>query len=147
MRTTTITKPAQANAEKKWFIVNAEGQTLGRLASEVAKVLRGKNKPTFQPHMDAGDYVIIINAEKIALSGNKINQKEYFKHSGYIGGDKLVPIRTMLHKKPEWVVEHAVKGMLPKNSLGRQTFRKLFVYKGDTHPHQAQKPEELIFNK
>ena len=144
MRTTTITKPAEV--KRKWFVVDAEGQTLGRLSAEVAKILRGKNKPIFQPHMDAGDFVIIINAEKIALSGNKINQKEYFKHSGYIGGDKMLPIRTMMQKKPEFVIEHAIKGMLPKNSLGRQTFQKLFVYKGESHPHQAQKPEKLELN-
>ena len=143
MRTTTITKPT--DVQKKWYVVDAEGQTLGRLASEIAKVLRGKNKPIFQPHMDAGDFVIVINASKVHLTGNKINQKEYFRHSGWIGGDKTVPLRTMLDKKPELVIKHAVKGMLPKNSLGRSTFRKLFVYKGSEHPHEAQKPETITF--
>ena len=129
--------------ERKWYIVDAEGQTLGRLASEVAKVLRGKNKPTYTPHMDTGDYVIVINAEKIRVSGNKLNDKVYYSHSKYIGGLKSMTLREAMAKKPEFVIEHAVKGMLPKGPLGRQMYKKLFVYAGPDHKHQAQKPEEL----
>jgi len=141
MRSTTITKPAEIT--KKWYLVDAQGKTLGRLSSEVARVLRGKHKPVFQPHMDCGDYVIVINAEKIAVTGNKIDQKTYFRHSGWVGGDKLTTLKTMLAKKPEEVLSHAIKGMLPKNTLGRQIGKKLFVYSGDTHKHQAQQPEIL----
>ena len=145
MRSTFIAKPA--NMQRKWFVVDAEGQTLGRLATEVAKVLRGKHKPIYTPHVDTGDHVIIINAEKIHLSGNKINQKTYFRHSGYVKGDKLTPIKDVMSKKPEEVIYRAVKGMLPKNVLGRQMFRKLNVYAGTEHPHEAQKPETLSFAK
>jgi large subunit ribosomal protein L13 len=129
--------------ERKWYVVDAEGQTLGRLASEVAKVLRGKNKPTFTPHIDTGDYVIIINAEKIKVSGNKLNDKVYYRHSQYIGGLKSSTLKEKLEKDPTFAVEHAVKGMLPKGPLGRQMYKKLFVYAGPDHKHQAQKPETL----
>lgn len=131
------------NIERKWFVVDAEGQTLGRLAAEVAKVLRGKHKPTFTPHVDTGDYVIVVNAAKVKLTGKKLIQKTYFRHSGYPGGTKFTQAGHMLETRPERVVEMAVRGMLPKNKLGEQMYRKLSVYAGAEHPHQAQKPEEL----
>ncbi len=127
--------------ERKWFIVDATGHTLGRLASEVANVLRGKNKPVFTPHVDTGDYVIIINAEKIKVTGKKLDQKIYYNHSDYVGGMKETTLKDMLAKKPTYVVEHAVKGMLPKGPLGRQMMSKLHVYAGENHGHEAQKPE------
>lgn len=131
--------------ERKWFVVDAAGQTLGRLASEVAKVLRGKNKPIFTPHIDTGDYVIVVNADKIAVSGKKMEQKRYYRHSDYIGGLKSVSLREMMEKKPEEVVRKAVKGMLPKGPLGSEMISKLHVYAGSEHPHAAQKPEALTF--
>ena len=131
--------------ERKWYVVDAEGQTLGRLASQVAAVLRGKNKPTFTPSFDAGDYVIIINAEKIKVTGKKLDQKVYYHHSDYVGGMKSMTLKQMLAKKPERVLELAIKGMLPKGPLGRQMYKKLFVYTGAEHNHQAQKPEALKF--
>ena len=129
--------------ERKWFIVDATGHTLGRLASEVANVLRGKNKPVFTPHVDTGDYVIIINAEKIKVTGKKLDQKIYYNHSDYVGGMKETTLKDMLAKKPTYVDEHAVKGMLPKGPLGRQMMSKLHVYAGEDHSHAAQKPEAL----
>ena len=144
MRTTYIAKPELV--ERKWYVVDASGQTLGRLSSEVAKILCGKHKPIYTPHVDTGDHVIIINAEKIAVTGKKLQQKTYFRHSGYIGGVTITPLKEMLAKKPERVVYLAVKGMLPKNVLGRQMLRKLNVYVGPEHRHAAQKPEELILN-
>ena len=129
--------------ERKWFIVDATGHTLGRLASEVANVLRGKNKPVFTPHVDTGDYVIIINAEKIKVTGKKLDQKIYYNHSDYVGGMKETTLKDMLAKKPTYVVEHAVKGTLPKGPLGRQMMSKLHVYAGENHGHEAQKPEVL----
>ena len=134
-----------AKVERKWNVVDATGYTLGRLASEVAKVLRGKNKPIFTPHIDTGDYVIIVNAEKIKVTGKKLDQKIYYHHSDYVGGMKETTLREMLAKKPEKVVELAVKGMLPKGPLGREMFTKLHVYAGAEHPHTAQKPEVLTF--
>ena len=134
-----------AKVERKWYVVDATGYTLGRLASEVAKVLRGKNKPIFTPHIDTGDYVIIVNAEKIKVTGKKLDQKIYYHHSDYVGGMKETTLREMLAKKPEKVVELAVKGMLPKGPLGREMFTKLHVYAGAEHPHTAQKPEVLTF--
>ncbi|MBQ4001375.1 MAG: 50S ribosomal protein L13 [Lachnospiraceae bacterium] len=131
--------------ERKWFVVDAAGQTLGRLASEVAKVLRGKNKPIFTPHIDTGDYVIVVNADKIAVTGKKMEQKRYYRHSDYIGGLKSVSLREMMEKKPEEVVRKAVKGMLPKGPLGSEMISKLHVYAGSEHPHAAQKPEALTF--
>ena len=137
--------PNPANVERKWFVVDATGKTLGRLSSEVAKVLRGKNKPEFTPHCDCGDYVIVINAEKIAVTGKKLDQKVYYHHSDYVGGMKEQTLRTKLAAKPEQVIELAVKGMLPKGPLGRQMYTKLHVYAGAEHPHAAQKPEVLTF--
>ena len=135
-----------ATVERKWYVVDAEGKTLGRLAAEVAKVLRGKNKPTFTPHVDTGDHVIVINVAKVALTGKKLVQKTYFRHSGYPGGTTFTPAGQMLENKPERVIELAVRGMLPKNSLGRQMYRKLQVYRGAEHPHAAQLPEVLEIN-
>ena len=134
-----------ATIDRKWYVVDAAGMTLGRLASEVAKVLRGKNKPIFTPHMDTGDYVIIVNAEKIKVTGKKMDQKIYYHHSGYVGGLKETTLKEKLARKPEQVIELAVKGMLPKGPLGRQMYRKLFVYAGPEHNHAAQKPETLTF--
>ena len=134
-----------ATIERKWYVVDAADITLGRLASEVAKVLRGKNKPTFTPHIDTGDYVIVVNAEKVKVTGKKLDQKIYYHHSDYVGGMKETTLREMLAKKPEKVVELAVKGMLPKGPLGREMYTKLFVYAGPEHKHQAQKPEALTF--
>ena len=129
--------------ERKWYVVDAEGKTLGRLASEVANVLRGKNKPTYTPHIDTGDYVIVVNAEKIQVTGKKLDQKIYYHHSEYVGGMKEATLREMMQKKPEFVITHAVKGMLPKGPLGRQMLKKLHVYAGPEHNHAAQKPETL----
>ena len=134
-----------AKVERKWYVVDATGYTLGRLASEVAKVLRGKNKPVFTPHVDTGDYVIVVNADKIKVTGKKLDQKIYYHHSDYVGGMKETTLREMLAKKPEQVVELAVKGMLPKGPLGREMFTKLHVYAGAEHPHAAQQPEALTF--
>ena len=131
--------------ERKWYVVDAEGQTLGRLAAEVANVLRGKNKPEFTPHIDTGDNVIVINAEKIKVTGKKLDQKVYYHHSDYVGGMKETTLREMMAKKPEQVIELAVKGMLPKGPLGRTMIKKLHVYAGAEHAHQAQKPEVLTF--
>ena len=134
-----------ATIDRKWYVVDATGMTLGRLASEVASVLRGKKKPIFTPHIDTGDYVIIINAEKAAVTGRKLDQKVYYHHSDYVGGMKSATLREKLNKKPEEVIEHAVKGMLPKGPLGREMYKKLFVYAGPEHKHAAQKPETLTF--
>ena len=134
-----------ATIDRKWYVVDATDMTLGRLASEVAKVLRGKNKPIFTPHIDTGDYVIVVNAAKVKVTGKKLDQKVYYHHSDYVGGMKEATLREMLDKKPEKVVELAVKGMLPKGPLGRQMFTKLHVYAGPEHKHEAQKPEVLTF--
>lgn len=131
--------------EKKWYVVDASGCTLGRLASEVAKVLKGKNKPEYTPHVDTGDYVIVINAEKVAVTGRKLDQKIYYNHSDYVGGMRETTLREMMNKKPEKVIELAVKGMLPKGPLGRAMIKKLHVYAGPEHDQQAQKPEVLTF--
>lgn len=141
MRTTYMAKPQEI--ERKWYVVDAAGQTLGRLASQVAAILKGKHKPTYTPHVDTGDHVIIINAADIKLTGNKLKDKKYYRHSGYPGGLKERTAEQMLEKSPEKVLELAVKGMLPKNSLGRQMFKKLHIYTGAEHPHQAQQPETL----
>ena len=132
-----------STVERKWYVVDAEGKTLGRLASEVANVLRGKNKPTYTPHTDTGDYVIVVNAEKIQVTGKKLDQKIYYHHSEYVGGMKEATLRETMQKKPEFVITHAVKGMLPKGPLGRQMLKKLHVYAGPEHNHAAQKPETL----
>ena len=131
--------------ERKWYVVDAEGCTLGRLASGVASVLRGKNKPQFTPHVDTGDYVIVVNADKIKVTGKKMDQKIYYNHSDYVGGMKETTLKEMMAKKPEKVVELAVKGMLPKGPLRREMYTKLFVYAGPEHKHAAQKPEVLTF--
>ena len=138
-------KTFMAKIDRKWYVVDATDMTLGRLASEVAKVLRGKNKPIFTPHIDCGDNVIVINAEKIKVTGKKMDQKVYYHHSDYVGGLKEATLREKLEKKPEQVIELAVKGMLPKGPLGRQMFTKLHVYAGPDHKHEAQKPEVLTF--
>ena len=131
--------------ERKWYVVDAEGCTLGRLASEIAKVLRGKNKPEYTPHIDTGDYVIVVNAEKVKVTGKKLQQKIYYNHSDYVGGMRETTLAELLAKKPEKVIELAVKGMLPKGPMGRDMIKKLHVYAGPEHANQAQKPEVLTF--
>ncbi|MEK6549865.1 MAG: 50S ribosomal protein L13 [Nitrospirota bacterium] len=133
----------EADIKRKWYVVDAEGKTLGRLATQVAIVLRGKHKPIFTPHVDTGDHVIVVNAEKIHLTGDKIRQKTYYRHSGYPGGLKSETVKDLLERKPYVIVERAIKGMLPKTKLGKQMGRKLNVYAGPTHPHKAQQPEAL----
>jgi len=133
----------QSDNPQNWCVVNAEGQVLGRLASSVAARLRGKNKPVYTPHVDTGDWVVVINADKVVLTGRKLEQKKYYRHSGYIGGLKEITAEKLLEKKPEELVRNAVKGMLPKNRLGRKLFKKLKVYAGDQHPHDAQQPETM----
>ena len=131
--------------ERKWYVVDAERCTLGRLSSQIASVLRGKNKPVFTPHVDTGDYVIIVNADKVKVTGKKMEQKIYYNHSDYVGGMRETTLKELMAKKPEMVIELAVKGMLPKGPLGRQMLKKLHVYAGAEHPHAAQKPEVLTF--
>lgn len=133
----------ERDIEKKWYVVDAQGKTLGRLASEIVTILRGKHKPIYTPHIDCGDYVIVVNAEKVRVTGLKLDQKAYYRHSGYPGGLKTVTLRDQLKKFPERVIETAVKGMLPKNRLGRRMHKKLKVYAGPNHPHAAQKPQPL----
>lgn len=135
--------PKADEIQRRWWVVDAADKPLGRLASEVARILRGKHKPIYTPHLDTGDYVVVLNASQIRLTGRKADQKTYFRHSGYMGGEKLIPFRRMIETHPERVVELAVKGMLPKNSLGRSMRRKLKVYPGTEHPHQSQAPEPL----
>lgn len=144
MKTTFMANAA--NIERKWYVVDAAGQTVGRLAAEVAKVLRGKNKPTFTPHVDTGDFVIVINAEKAVFTGKKLTDKMYFRHSGYPGGTTFTAAGKLMEKAPEKVIEKAVRGMLPKNRLGAQMYRKLNVYAGSEHPRAAQKPEVLALD-
>ena len=138
-----IAKPAEV--ERKWYVIDAEDKTLGKIASEVASILRGKKKPIYTPHVDTGDYVIVINAEKVRVTGKKEEQKIYKSHSGYPGGLKETTLRELRAKKPEEIIRHAVKGMMPKGKLGRQMFKKLKVYAGQEHPHTAQNPEEWTF--
>jgi large subunit ribosomal protein L13 len=141
MKTFTATPK---DIQRRWFLIDADGMILGRLASEVAKIIRGKHKPIFTPHMDTGDHVIVINASKVRVTGRKAEQKQYFRHTGYMGHERFTPYATMIEKHPERVVEKAVFGMLPKSALGRQTLRlKLKVYAGDQHPHTAQQPTVL----
>lgn len=140
---TDYTKASELEAQRKWYVVDATDKVLGRLASEIATILRGKHKPNFAPHQDVGDYVIVINADKIRLTGRKADQKYYFCHSGYPGGGKYIPFRRMIAKQPRYVIEHAVRLMLPKNALGRKMLKKLKVYAGEQHPHEAQRPEKL----
>ena len=130
-------------AEHEWLLIDAEGMVVGRLAAQVAKILRGKHKPTFTPHADAGDFVVIVNSDKMVLTGNKMTDKYYFSHSGYVGGDKHVQAKDMMKNHSDRALERAVKGMLPKNSLGRDMFRKLKIYKGAEHPHTAQQPRKI----
>ncbi|HMY18990.1 MAG TPA: 50S ribosomal protein L13 [Polyangium sp.] len=136
-------KPAQAQADQKWWVIDAEGKPLGRIASKIAMVLRGKNKPTFTPHVDTGDFVIVVNAKKVLLTGRKLEQKQYVRHSGEPGGFRSVSYANVLETKPELPIQKAVKGMLPKNILGRELLTKLKVYPGPDHPHAAQKPQPL----
>ncbi len=138
--------PNETAIERKWYVIDAAGYTLGRLSSEVAKILRGKNKPIFTPHADTGDYVIIVNAGKIKVTGRKLDEKLYYRHTGHIGGLKSVTLREKLAVRPCEVIEKAVRGMLPKGPLGNRMYKKLFVYEGAEHPHDAQKPEELKLN-
>ena len=133
----------QADITRTWYLVDADGMVLGRLAAELSKILRGKNKPTFTPHMDVGDHVIVVNADKVVLTGNKLQKKVYYHHSGYPGGLKETSYEALMRDKPELAVEKAVRGMLPKNRLGRSMIKKLHVYSGPDHPHKAQKPEVL----
>ncbi len=138
-----VATPATAQAARAWFVVDAAGKPLGRLASEIARVLRGKHKPTYTPHVDTGDHVVVVNADKVALTGGKLDKKFYYRHSGIPGGFKAVPYRVLLQTKPEFPIEKAVKGMLPHNVLGRQMIKKLHVYATPDHPHAAQKPQPL----
>ncbi len=138
--------PTQETLEKNWYVVDAADQRLGRLATEIANILRGKNKPTFTPHMDTGDFVVVVNAEKVVVTGKKPNQKLYRRHSGRPGGMKVETFDQLQARIPERIIEKAVKGMLPKNALGRKLFTKLKVYTGPNHPHQAQQPQELTIN-
>ncbi|MFC2038044.1 50S ribosomal protein L13 [Chloroflexota bacterium] len=132
-----------AEIERDWYVVDAEGETLGRLASRIAPILRGKHKPIYTPHMDCGDFVVVVNAEKVRVTGRKLDQKMYHRHTGYPGGLKSISLRDQLDKYPERVLQAAIKGMLPKNKLGRRMMKKLKVYSGDAHPHQAQQPKPL----
>lgn len=141
MNKTFFAKPEEV--KRDWYVINAEGQVLGRLAAKIAVILRGKNKPLFTPHVDTGDFVVVINAEKVKLTGKKFYVKNYARHSGYPGGLRLINAKTMLEKKPEEVIKLAVRGMLPKNILGRKLIKKLKVYKGPEHPHKAQMPKEI----
>jgi large subunit ribosomal protein L13 len=140
---TYIAKEEEVLDSRRWFIVDAENQILGRMASQIASILKGKHKPIYSPHQDAGDFVVVVNAAKIKVTGNKLNDKIYYRHSGYPGGQKATTLQQMLQKHPERVIELAVKRMLPKNSLGRRMFMKLKVYSGPDHPHKAQMPEQL----
>jgi large subunit ribosomal protein L13 len=142
MRIKTYT-PKPEDIQREWFVVDAKGQTLGRLASQIAKILHGKHKPMFTTHIDVGDFVIVINCEKIHVTGNKLETKKYYRHSGYPGGLTEITLRDQLERFPERVIESAVRGMLPKNKLGRQMIKKLKVYAGENHPHEAQKPRKL----
>ncbi len=141
MEKTYVTK--KEDVQQEWYVVDATGQTLGRLASRVARILRGKHKPIYSPAVDTGDYVIVVNAEKIHVTGHKLDQKIYYRHSGYPGGLKEITLRNLLQKHPTRVIEHAVRGMLPKNRLGRRMFKKLKIYAGPDHPHEAQRPKPL----
>ena len=144
---TYIAKEKEVLDSRKWFIVDAENKVLGRMASQIASILKGKHKPIYSPHQDTGDFVVVVNAEKIKVTGNKLKDKIYFRHSGYAGGQKATTLEQMMQKHPERVIELAVKRMLPKNALGRKMFLKLKVYAGPAHPHQAQQPEQLEFNQ
>jgi large subunit ribosomal protein L13 len=142
---TDYSSPEQILADRKWYVVDASDKILGRLATNVSRILQGKHKPNYAPHQDVGDFVVVINANKIRLTGNKADQKTYFRHSGYPGGGKEIPFRRMMARHPEFIIENAVRLMLPKNALGRKMFKKLKVYAGDQHPHEAQQPQTLTF--
>lgn len=142
---TFIASEKEVQESKQWFIIDAKDAVLGRLATRIATVLKGKHKPSYSPHYDVGDFVVVINAESVKLTGKKMDLKSYFRHSGYPGGERITPVRLMLQRHPERVIEAAVKGMLPKNSLGRQMFKKLKVYTGEKHPHSAQQPKQFTF--
>ena len=144
-RKSYVAKPAEVSAQRGWWVIDADGIPLGRLASVIAIKLRGKDKPIFTPHVDTGDFVVVVNAAKTKLTGRKLSQKKYFRHSAYPGGMKQVPYDTLMAQKPEFAVLKAVKGMLPKNRLGRKLLRKLKVYRGPDHPHQAQQPKNYVF--
>ncbi len=148
MSKTTIStfQAREVDVEKKWYVVDADGMVLGRLAANVARILRGKHKPIFTPHVDTGDFVIVINASKVRVTGKRLDKKEYFRHSGYPGGVTMRSFKEQIQKNPRFVIEHAVRGMLPHNKLGRRIFKKLKVYAGNEHPHAAQQPIELKFN-
>ena len=137
--------PTPKDITRQWFVVDAEDKILGRLATQIAHRLRGKHKPEFAPHLDNGDFIVVVNCDKIKLTGNKLRQKKYYRHSGYIGGLKATPVEKMLQKKPEYILMHAVRGMLPRNILGRALLKKLKVYAGPKHPHSAQAPQPLTF--
>lgn len=145
MARTYVTK--EEDIQREWYVVDASGEKLGRLASNIARILRGKHKPLYSPSADAGDYVIVVNAENIRVTGQKLDQKKYYRHSGHPGNLKAIPLRDMLENNPAWVIEHAVKGMLPKNRLGRRMAKKLKVYAGPDHPHAAQQPKSLEFGE
>ncbi|MFW9817908.1 MAG: 50S ribosomal protein L13 [Candidatus Thorarchaeota archaeon] len=142
---TDYSSPEQILVDRKWYVVDASDEVLGRLASNVSRFLQGKHKPNYAPHQDVGDFVIVINADKVRLTGNKADKKTYFRHSGYPGGGKEIPFRRMMARNPEFIIENAVRLMLPKNALGRKMFKKLKVYAGDKHPHEAQQPQTLTF--
>jgi len=144
---TYIARKKEIDESRRWYLVDAEGQILGRMASKIAHILRGKHKPIYSPHQDVGDFIVVVNAEKIKLTGKKMEQKTYFRHSGYIGGVTNTPIALMLQRHPERVIQFAVQKMLPKNALGREMFKKLKVYAGPEHPHQAQQPQALDLTK
>lgn len=141
--TTRTYSTKKSDIQRRWYLVDAQGMVLGRLASEVAKILKGKNKAIYVPHLDVGDHVVVVNADKVVLTGDKLDKKKYYRHSGYPGGLREFTYRTLLRENPERVVEKAIRGMLPKNRLGRAMIRKLHVYAGPDHPHQAQKPEKI----
>ncbi|NOZ04939.1 MAG: 50S ribosomal protein L13 [Chloroflexi bacterium] len=143
MKTYTVISADEAKEQQEWYVVDATGKTLGRLASQIAHVLRGKHKPVFTPHIDTGDYVVVVNAEKVRVTGRKMDQKKYYRHSGYVGGLRTITLRDQLAKHPTRVIELAVRGMLPHNRLGRQVIKKLKVYAGPDHPHKAQDPQPL----
>ncbi len=143
MKTYTVISADEAKEQQEWYVVDATGKTLGRLASQIAHVLRGKHKPVFTPHIDTGDYVVVVNAEKVRVTGRKMDQKKYYRHSGYVGGLRTITLRDQLAKHPTRVIELAVRGMLPHNRLGRQVMKKLKVYAGPDHPHKAQNPQPL----
>ena len=139
----TTFSPKASQIEKKWYLIDAEGKVLGRIATRISDILRGKHKPGYTPHLDDGDYIIIINAEKVKLTGRKSEDKEYFHHTKWVGNEKFTNIKKVLKEKPEFVIEHAVWGMMPKSKLGKQVFNNLKIYRGSEHPHAAQKPEKL----